>query len=189
MSLIKKSLVAIFCFSFLSMTLNAKECISINELKIKWTSYKTLEKVSVNGSFDKIELITTKNKSTLQEALLNTKAKINLKNINAYSNQKTDNILKYFVKNLKSSKVEAKILKVNKKTMDIEFTLNEKSKVIPMKYKIAENKVIIKGVIDAQDFDLVPALEILNKEVSGHQNKGWFDIPIKLDLFYTKTCN
>ncbi len=185
----KKFLVAILCFSFLSITINAKECVNIKELKVKWTSYKTLKKIPVSGTFNKVELFSTQNKPTLQKALLNTKAKIDLKNIDVLNSKKTDNILKYFVTNLKSSNIEAKIIKVNKKIVDVEFIINGTAKVLPMKYKVTENKIVVKGVVDAQDFNLAPALKILNKEVKEHQNKGWFDIPIKFELSYTTTCN
>ncbi len=189
MNLQKKHLLVFFAIVFLSTTVNANECINFSELKTKWTSFKTLEKIAVSGTFNDVEFITTKNKSTTRDALLNTQAKLDFKNIDAKAKEKTNNILKYFVSNLEDTSITAKIIRVNVKTLDIKFTLNKISKIIPMKYKVSENKVIVKGVIDTQDFNLAPALKILNKEVKAHQNKSWFDIPIKFELFYTKICN
>lgn len=182
----KKYLLILFIL--LASTLNANECININKIQTKWTAFKTLEKIPVSGTFNKIELITQKNKSTIKDALLDAYAKIDFKNIDAKSKDKTNNILKYFVSNLENTTIEAKIIRVYIKTLDIELTLNKNRKVIPMKYKVAQNKVIVKGVIDIQDFNLLPAFKVLNKQVAGHQNKGWSDIPIKFELFYTKSC-
>lgn len=169
-------------------SLSAKECINLGEIDVNWTSYKTLKKVGVSGSFSKIDLITEKNKDTLKEALLNTLVKINLKDIDAKAQVKTNNILKYFVSYLDDTNIQAKIVSVYEDSLELEIFLNNKREIIPMDYKKVGNKIIANGVIDALDFNLALALKVLNKNVAGHLNKGWFDIPISFDLDYNNKC-
>ena len=45
----------------LASTLSAKECINLDKIDVKWTSFKTLAKVGVSGTFNKVELISSKN--------------------------------------------------------------------------------------------------------------------------------
>jgi hypothetical protein len=174
--------------ALLISSLSAKECVNINDIEVNWTSYKTMSKVGVSGTFSKVDLLTEENKDTLKEALLNSFVKINLKDIDAKAEIKTNNILKYFVSYLDDSIIQAKIVSVYKDSLEVEIFLNNKRNIIPMNYKKDANKIIAKGVIDALDFDLSPALKVLNNNVAGHLNKGWFDIPISFDLSYNNKC-
>ncbi len=180
---------SIFCALLLAPTLYAS-CFNTNDVNVKWTSFKTLSKIGVSGHFNDIKLnVTNKNAPSIKKLLENTSISIDLLNIDAKSKIKTSNIIKYFVSNLKNNNLQAKIVKVYDKTLDIKITLNETSKIIPMKYKLStKNQIKAKGVIDALDFNLNKALNILNKNVAGHLNKGWLDIPIKFDLQINSKC-
>ena len=180
---------SIFCAVLLAPTLYAS-CFNTNDVNVKWTSFKTLSKIGVSGHFNDIKLnVINKNATSVKKLLENTSVNINLLSIDAKSKIKTSNILKYFVSNLKSKNLQAKIVKVYDKTLDVKITLNETSKIIPMKYKLSTNNELkAKGVIDALDFNLNKALNILNKNVAGHLNKGWLDIPIKFNLQITSKC-
>lgn len=169
-------------------TISAKECINLSKLDVKWTSYKTLEKVGVSGGFSKVDLITEKNEDSLKEALLNTMVKISLKDIDAKAAIKTNNILNYFVKHLDNTNIQAKVVSVYTNSLDMEIFLNNERKIIPMKYKKENGKIVATGVIDALDFSLAPALKVLNTQVAGHLNKGWYDIPLSFTLNYSNRC-
>ena len=183
----KISTISILCASLFASSLSA-QCININKADVNWTSFKTLSKVGVSGTFKEVKLETKKNASSTKEALLNSSVKISMKNIDAKADEKTNNILKYFVANLENEKIKAKVINVYDETLDLTITLNGKTKTIPMKYVIRENNIVSSGVIDALDFDLAPALKILNTEVAGHLNKGWYDVPVGFELSYNTTC-
>ena len=97
----KISTISIFCASLFASSLNA-QCININKADVNWTSFKTLSKIGVSGTFKDVKLETKTNASTKKEALLNSSVKINMKKIDAKADIKTNNILKYFVANLEN---------------------------------------------------------------------------------------
>ena len=183
----KISTISILSASLFASSLSA-QCININKVDVNWTSFKTLSKIGVSGTFKDVKLETKTNASTTKEALLNSSVKINMKEIDAKADIKTNNILKYFVANLENEEIEAKIINVYDKTLDLVITLNGTTKTIPMKYIVRENNIVSSGVIDALDFNLAPALKILNTKVAGHLNKGWYDIPVGFELAYNSTC-
>lgn len=190
MKAIKKiSTIALLCTALGASTLSAKECVNLNDVKVNWTSYKTLAKVGVSGTFSDVKFESSKNSASIKDALKNSSVNIDIKNIDAKAAIKTNNILKYFVSNLKTTNIEAKIVDVYSSSLTAKITLNGKSQTIPMNYKVKGDEIFAKGVLDALDFDLAPALKVLNTEVAGHQNKGWYDIPVNFTINYSKKCN
>lgn len=183
----KISLAALLTVA-LGSNLSAKECIHLDNAQVNWTSYKTLEKIGVSGTFSKVELQASKNTMDMKNALLNTAVKIDIKNIDAKAEEKTNNILKYFVSNLDNTTINATIKEVYENTLNVEIVLNNITKIIPMSYKIENGKVVSNGVIDGLDFNLAPALKVLNTQVAGHLNKGWYDIPVNFSLNYKNNC-
>ncbi len=182
------SAVAILATTLWTTTLSAKECVNIKDVDVMWTSYKTLAKVGVSGTFEDVTLHTAKNTPSVKDALKGSSVQLDMNKIDAKEDVKTNNILKYFVANLSDTKIDAKIVKVYADSLDINISLNGKEQVIPMSYKIEGEKVVAKGVIDALDFKLSPALEVLNTNVVGHLNKGWYDIPVSFNLNLLKKC-
>lgn len=183
-----KLTISVLACVVLSKTLVAKECVNIEKLNVGWTSFKTLEKIGVSGNFRDIKILSGKNSSDIKELLVNTKVKLQMEKLDAGEDIKNNAIKKFFVNNLASKDVDAKVVGLSGDTLSLEITLNGITKVIPMKYEMSKNEVKSKGVIDALDFGLGSALRVLNTSVAGHLNKGWYDIPISFDLMYNKKC-
>jgi hypothetical protein len=173
----------------LTTSLQAKECYNAESLNVKWISYKTLAKIGVGGNFSNT-LFTTAHKdaSSALMMLQDATVKLSLSKLDAHNPTKNSNIAQFFVANLSSKDVQAKIVTADEKKLTVAITLNKKTLNIPMSYKIDNSKIIATGVIDALDFDLVPALRTLNKNVAGHKNKGWNDISIAFEMPFTTTC-
>jgi hypothetical protein len=169
--------------------LSAQECYNSNTIDIKWVSYKTLAKIGVGGNFSKNSLkILHKDAPSLKEMLTDATVKLSLDNLDAHNSAKNSNIATFFVANLLTKKSSATIVSVDNKQLTVAITLNKKSLNIPMNYRVEGDKIIASGVIDALDFDLVPALRTLNKNVAGHKNKGWNDIAIAFTMPFTTNC-
>lgn len=172
----------------LSSTLNAAECVNIKNVNVGWTSYKTLAKIGVSGTFDNVKLTKSKDTANLKSALEGTSVLLNISNIDAKAAIKTKNILTYFAPKLTNGAINAKIVKVGEKGLTLAITLNGKKQLIPMKYTVNGGVVSANGVIDARDFGIENALKNLNKNVPAHKNKGWLDIAINFKLTYTNKC-
>lgn len=185
----KKLLIAALTLFTLSSSLLAKECYNSNSLDVRWMSFKTLAKIGVAGNFSKTHFtLANKNASSLQKMLKGATVTLSLADLDAHNPLKNSNIATFFVKNLASKKIEATIASVDAKQLGVSITLNKKTLTIPMSYKVLDSKVVAVGVIDAVDFDLVPALRTLNTNVAGHKNKGWNDISIAFEMPFTSVC-
>ena len=174
----------------LGVSLQAAECYNAKTIDVTWTSYKTMAKIGVGGNFSDTALEgLTKNAPTAQAMLKDAKVTLSLKKLDAHNPTKNSNIAEFFVSNLSSEAIRASIVSIDKKKLIIAITLNKKTLNIPMNYIQNASHIKAEGFIDALDFDLVPALRTLNKNVSGHKNKGWNDISIAFDIpFTTGTC-
>jgi len=169
--------------------LQAKECYNSDTIDIQWVSYKTLAKIGVGGNFSKSSLnILHTNATSVKEMLKGATVKLSLSNLDAHNPTKNSNIAEFFVANLLTKNSSAKIVSVDNKQLTVAITLNEKLLNIPMSYRVEGEKIMASGVIDALDFDLVPALRTLNKNVAGHKNKGWNDITIAFTMPFTTSC-
>ena len=185
---IKNILLAQLSVALLASTLNASQCVNIENVNIGWTSYKTMAKIGVSGTFNDVKLTKSIDTSTINSALVGTKVSINMKDINAKADIKTTNILKFFVPELSTQGINATITKVSDKSLALEVMLNGKKQTVPMKYTLDSGVMQASGVIDARDFGIEGALKNLNQNVAGHKNKGWLDIAINFELIYTNKC-
>ena len=172
----------------LSTSLNATECVNIKNLKIGWTSYKTMAKIGVSGTFNDVKLTKSKNTSNIKNALIGTSVMVNLKDIDAKAAIKTSNILKYFAPELSTQGITATIVKVGEKRLALKILLNGRKQIVPMNYTLDGGVMLADGVIDARDFGIESALGNLNRHVAGHKNKGWLDIAIRFELIYDNKC-
>ena len=185
----KKIILSSVLALIISVTLTASECYNANELDVRWMSFKTMAKIGVGGNFSQSTLkLVHKNAKTPATMLEGASVTLSLANIDAHNPTKNSNIAEFFVANLAAKNIMAKIVKADDKQLSVAITLNKKTLNIPMSYKIKGTNIVAVGVIDALDFDLVPALRTLNKNVAGHKNKGWNDISIAFDMPFTTTC-
>lgn len=180
-------LASLMALSFTS--LQAKECFNSNSIDVTWVSYKTMAKIGVGGDFSKVHLsVANANATSVAKMLKGSSVKLSLGDIDAHMALKNQNIAKFFTANLSTKNITAKIISADTRKLLVSITLNGKTQNIPMSYMTKESHIVATGVIDAIDFDIVPALRTLNKNVAGHKNKGWNDISIAFDMPYTSTC-
>ena len=185
---IKNILLAQLGVVLLSSTLNAGECVDIKSVNVGWTSYKTLAKIGVSGTFSDVKIKKSQNRSNIQSALEGTSVSLNIANIDAKADIKTSNILKFFAPELANKAINATIVKVAEKQLALQIILNGVKQIIPMSYTLDGGVMSASGVIDAREFGMEGALTNLNRHVAGHKNKGWLDIAINFELIYTNKC-
>ena len=186
---LKNTTLSFVSAMILSTLGHAKECYNAEAIDVTWKSYKTLAKIGVGGNFSDITLgVVNKNASDIKTLLTDSSVQTSLDSIDAHLALKNSNIATYFTANLDTKSISAKIISVTDKGLQLEITLNKITKVIPMKYTVAEGKVHGTGVIDALDFRLIRALRTLNMNVAGHKKKGWNDISIAFDMSVSNKC-
>ncbi|WP_297441233.1 YceI family protein [Sulfurimonas sp.] len=165
----------------LAASLSAYE---IQNSSVKFTAFKTYAKKGVSGVFDVVKVTTNKN-DTIVGLLSNATATINTSSVNSGNKGRDIKLVSKFfdVQNVK--KIEAKIIKVDKKTLVAKITMNEKSLDIPMSYTAKNGKITAKGTIDLADFAMLSSLKSINKACYAlHQGKTWQDVDIAFTLDY-----
>jgi len=186
---IKTLLLAQLSSILLFTSLNAEECIDIKSVNVGWTSYKTMAKIAVSGTFDNVKIIRSEDTSDINTSLIGTSVVLNMLRINANSAEKTNNILRFFLPKLSTRGIHATITRVNDRSLALEVLLNGRKQLIPMKYTMENGVIQATGFIDARDFGIDNALRNLNKSISAHRNKGWLDIAISFELIYEDKCH
>ena len=139
---------------------------------LQWTAFKTPLKLGVKGTFDKIDF--AKGDGCLEGA----KVHINKSSVDT-KNPGRDKTLRLFFFDRLKGPIEAKILKVHEKTLDVAITLNGKTKTIPFFYTKKDGLIHAKGVIDLFDFGASKTLSSIAKACfDKHQGKTWNDVEL-----------
>lgn len=67
--------------------------------------------------------------------------------------------------------------------------MNAKEQIVPMGYKVENNKLIAKGFLDILDFGMKGQLESLNQACRAkHEGKTWNDVEIGLEIDFKTDC-
>ena len=143
---------------------------------LQWTAFKTPLKLGVKGTFDKITFVKGKNCLEGAEVIIN-KHSVDTKNPGR------DKTLRLFFFDRLKGPIEAKILKVHEKTLDVAITLHGVTKTIPFFYTKKDGLIHAKGVIDLFDFDASKALSSIAKACfDKHQGKTWNDVELHFTI-------
>ncbi len=153
-----------------TVALFAGEC-SLQSLT--WTAFKTPLKLGVKGTFDKISF--TKGKDCLKGANVT----IDKQSVDTKNPGRDKTLDQFFFSKLKGN-IEAKLLNVNEKTLDVAITLNGITKIVPFFYTNKDGVITAKGVIDIFDFQGDKALRSIAKACfDKHQGKTWNDVSLQ----------
>jgi polyisoprenoid-binding protein YceI len=182
-----KQIILILSLLLVSSKLYAK-CVTLEDqaenIVLTWTAFKTPAKVGVNGSFDKISLKTPKNGSSVGDFVSKTTFEIDTKSVNTKNKARDKKIVKNFFSFANDSKISGKFLSMKNKTLEVEITMNGKTKVVPMSYVDNDkmNTFVAVGHIDVLDFVLNNQLNAINKACHAlHKGKTWNDVALKLE--------
>ena len=143
---------------------------------LQWTAFKTPLKLGVKGTFDKIDF--TKGDECLEGA----KVHIDKSSVDT-KNPGRDKTLRLFFFDRLKGPIEARILKVHEKILDVAITLNGVTKDVPFFYEKKGSTLTAKGVIDLFDFGASKALSSIAKACfDKHQGKTWNDVELRFTI-------
>ncbi len=173
-------------FSLAALLVSSAFAYEAHNIEVEFTAFKTYLKKGVKGKFEKVTLHSQKADS-LEAMLLNTAVTIDTKSINSGNKARDAKLVNKFFLVQNNGSIEAKIVKVDPKTLTIALTLNGITKNVPLKYEVEHDEVEAKGVIDLGDFDMLPSLRSINKACYAlHQGKTWQDVDIEFELTFDK---
>lgn len=166
--------------------------IDETKVAVKWTAFKTMEKVAVSGTFDDVKFKFGKVKNgSLESQLSNATATIDIMKVNLNDEVKNQNLKTYFFGAFQKKdpiKVNFKAVSEgkNRGTILASVRMNGKTQKIPMQYEISGGKLVAKGILDLNQFGLDDARMSLQKGVDElHEGMTWsqveigFEAPVK----------
>lgn len=171
-----------------------------NVIHLKWTAYKTSEKVAVEGTFNNV-LVTGGEKSTkLPEVLNAIKFTILTNSTNTTKPERDEKIVNsFFGAMLNTDIIIGQVSGVEgdneKGKCNFYVTLNEVEKEITLDYTVADNVVKLTGELDLNNWNATDAMASLNK-VCGDLHKGadgvsvfWPTIGLDIEVALSKRCH
>ncbi len=97
------------------------------------------------------------------------------------NNNTINNFFKKFEKDL--GKINVKVVKINKDSLDLEFKMNGITKVIPFSYKIEASKLKASGKLDLLAFNTSKAWAQFSAVCRGfHKGKSWNELDLHFEV-------
>lgn len=133
--------------------------------KVKWTAFKTTEKVGVNGSFTEIELKDVKTGNSPEEVLEGVAFSIPVSSLftNDATGTRDPKIKSIFFGTLKNTELLSGILNFRDNQLFMTLSMNEVTKQIPLEYTFENNLFTMKTTLNLNDFGAQNALLALSK--------------------------
>ena len=176
-------LKSIITASLLAANALAYEASSVN---VNWTGYKTQAKGPVGGTFDKVNLKIEKN-DDFAKFLSSASVSIDPYSLNSKMPFRDNNITSTLFKVANVNEIKAMVKKVNGDnkagTLDVEITMNNKSKVIPMEYKVEASTLKAQGKIEILDFAMNESFNAFATKCKPfHAGKTWSEVGVAFEL-------
>lgn len=131
--------------------------------KVKWTAFKTTDKVAVGGSFTQIEIKEVKTGSTPEEVLEGVAFSIPVSSLFTNNPDRDSKLKTIFFGTLKNTELLSGILNFRDNQLFMTLTMNDVTKQFPMEYAYENNLFSMKTTLNLNDFGGETALAAINK--------------------------
>ncbi|PQJ78582.1 YceI family protein [Polaribacter porphyrae] len=131
---------------------------------IKFTAYKTTEKVGVAGWFKKVNVVSGGEGNSVKEAINNTEFSIPVSSLFTKDTSRDYKIQNFFFGKMENTELLSGKLMIKDDTNGIaEIKMNGYTREVPFTYTIAEKTFSMSSKIDVNDWNASAALAALNK--------------------------
>ena len=158
---------------------------------VKWTAYKTTDKVGVNGEFTTVKF-DNKSGATPEEALNNLSFSIPISSLftNDATNTRDAKIKNSFFGSMIDTDLISGTLKYKDSKYVASLTMNGVTHDLPLEVGIEdERRVTLKGTMDLNNWNAIEALNALNKvcfdlhKGADGVSKTWEDVAIQIETY------
>lgn len=158
---------------------------------VKWTAYKTTDKVGVNGEFTTVKF-DNKSGATPEEALNNLSFSIPVSSLftNDATNTRDAKIKNSFFGSMIDTDLISGTLKYKDSKYVASLTMNGVTNDLPLEVGIEdERRVTLKGTMDLNNWNAIEALNALNKvcfdlhKGADGVSKTWEDVAIQIETY------
>ncbi len=166
--------------------------VSSEKTTVKWTAYKTTDKVPVSGTFNTINIDSKKRNSAL-EALNDIEFSIPVSSIFS-DNDERDGKLKasFFGVMLDTELLSGKLSFDENNMCSAAILMNGEEHNLPLSYSAEGNTFTFKGVMNLEDWNATEAIEALNKvcfdlhKGEDGVSKTWNDVAVEITTVLNK---
>jgi len=202
MNLLKKisifSFAVLFSFAIISCKKEIKKepaqfSIEQKTITIKWTGYKTTDKIAVNGQFNEISISNSENAPTSIEALNGVKFDIPISSLASGNDERDGKLKQLFFGVMEATLSLSGTLNLNNDgTGNIDLLMNGVQQKIPVTYIASGQLVEINGTLNLDNWNAQSALASLAKACfelhkgPDGESKTWNEVAVSAAIYLRK---
>jgi polyisoprenoid-binding protein YceI len=157
---------------------------------VKWTAYKTTDKVPVSGTFKTIEILNPKEANTALEALNGIEFKIPVNSIDSKNPGRDAKLVKDFFGSMKDTQYLSGTIKLeNNGKGSVHLKMNGIGKDFPITYVLSDQIVEMNATMNLDNWQAKAAIDALNK-VCFDKHKGadgisktWSEVTLNIKTY------
>lgn len=164
--------------------------IDTKTVNVKWTAYKTTDKVPVSGKFNEVIIENIKKGTSVKDAVNGTTFKIPVSSIFTNNPDRDGKLKDFFFKTMiKTIYISGSVELNDDYKGNLAITMNGITKKLPITYSITNQLVKIEGVMDLKSWNAQTALESLNKAcIDLHKgadgiSKTWDEVKVEAAIY------
>lgn len=154
---------------------------------IKFTAYKTTEKIGVGGEFTSVNVLSGGEGNSVKEAINNTRFSIPVNSLATKDSSRDYKIRKFFFGVMANTNLLSGKLSITDDTTGVaSITMNGETKDVPFTYTITDRIFNMKATIDVNNWNASAALASLNKVCealhtgSDGVSKTWSEVALNI---------
>ncbi|NPA33461.1 MAG: YceI family protein [Chlorobi bacterium] len=165
--------------------------------QVKWTAFKTTEKIGVGGTFDSVLFsFPTTEAESIAQLIQDIEATIYTVSINSGDTGRDARIRQFFFGIMNAPDViSGKILEVSNDTVFIDIEMNGISKKVPFSLQYENDTLVLTSTINLADWEAQESVKSLNQACYDlHKgadgiSKLWEEVDISIIAVIRKNCN
>jgi hypothetical protein len=161
---------------------------------LKWTAYKTTDKVAVSGKFNTINITKSKAGASIEDAINGVQFSIPVSSIFSNDVSRDSKLKEFFFGVMADPEMITGSFEVTNDTSIANITMNGVTKSVPVKLNVDGQKVTFTNTLQLKDWNLDAALASLNKvcfdlhKGADGVSKTWEEVQIEA-VMYLKVNN
>lgn len=164
-------------------------------INVKWTAYKTSERVGVSGTFDTVLVSGTSEAAELAGVLANASFSIPTSSVNSANPDRDGKIFKHFFSTMvETSELKGKVLEASDSELKVLLTMNGVTDTVPFSVSRTDSLVSLVGNIELADYQALASADSLN-QVCFDLHKGadgvsklWPDVKLEISAVLNEVC-
>lgn len=163
---------------------------------VKWTAYKTTERVGVSGTFDIVSVSGVSKAETAEEMFKTASFEIPVSSVNSANPDRDKKIFAHFFSNMVNTGLLAgQVVEMNGDKWKVGLVMNQVRDTLEFDFVEADGNVSLTGSIDLAKWNALASVDSLN-QVCFDLHKGadgvsklWPDVKLEISAVLAEDCN